>query len=278
MLQFHRCSRGPSCHVSLGQKPVSARSRMQRLLGWSHLNAKHLGLCSGFLCNTYERLSSFAGGRFTAPAIQNGKMSLSKKTRNSKRPFFEASWLVQPGQTLWNKCFVWSDWNCFSAKQSALTLSQAFCAMLQQRELAFSCPLSMPHRRTFALFWPNLLSARLCTCARNVIIPSPTRPNPPHCGHRRTTMISGIHTYYDHILFLYVIMFVCVSQTVWSGLWTWIYRRPLNCDHLADMLHARSEPCRHLHVDQMLNHAFISFWDEVTIYVAMLSPKVDFTH
>ena len=142
-----------------------------------------------------------------------------KKSKKLKAAFFRSK-LASPARSnsleqmrllVRLKVFLCYSHFCTTAKQSALTLSQAFCAMLQ-------------HRRTFALIWPSLLSAGLRTCAGNVIIPSPPHPNPPHRGHRRTTMISGIHTYYDidHILFLYVIMFVCVSQTVWSGLWTWI--------------------------------------------------------
>ncbi len=56
---------------------------------------------------------------------------------------------------------------CTTAKHWALTLSQAFCAML----------------------------SNMCACARNVIIPSPTPPHPPHFGHRRTTTIAGIYIY-----------------------------------------------------------------------------------
>ena len=204
-------------------KPVSARSRMQRLLGWSHLNAKHLGLCSGFLCiYTYEIIPEIiVVRRWTIHCACHSKWKNDsfKKSKKLKAAFF-GSKLASPARSnsleqmrllVRLKLLLCYSQFCTTAKQSALTLSQAFCAML-------------PHRPTFALFWPSLVSARLCTCARNVIIPSPPHPNPPHCGHWRTTMIFCIHTYYDidHILFLYVIMFVCVSQTVWSGLWTWI--------------------------------------------------------
>ena len=60
----------------------------------------------------YGQLLSFAGGRFIAPASENAKMSLTKSSRNSKQVFFQATWLVPPGQTIWNKCVFRCDFNC----------------------------------------------------------------------------------------------------------------------------------------------------------------------
>ena len=179
-------------------KPVSARSRMQRLLGWSHLNAKHLGLCSGFLCiYTYERLLSFAGGRFTAPAIQHGKMTLSKKARNSKRPFVEARWLVEPGQTLWNKCVSWCDWNCSSATVISVLLQSSqhwhyprlsvqCCSIENLNSLVFGRIASFKHAAPthvcFDLAKPTFGTVVYMCKERYHPI-----PNPPHHDLRTTT-------------------------------------------------------------------------------------------
>ena len=97
------------------------------------------------------RLLSFAGGRFTAPAIQNGKLTCSKKARNWKRPFFEARWLVRPGQTLWNKCVFWCGYYCSSATVISVQL----------------------HDRNTGV------ASKICTWAKSVILPSPPHPTPP---------------------------------------------------------------------------------------------------
>ena len=76
---------------------------------------------------------------------------------------------------------------------------------------------------------------------------------------------------YDYMyiyIYFYEYMYVCVCVCLNSRggprdcfLLTLNLNVQLNFDHLADMLHERSEPCSHLHVDQMLNHAFISFFE-----------------
>ena len=124
----------------------------------------------------YEILLSFAGGRFTAPAIQNGKMTLSKKARNSKRPFFEARWLVQPGQTLWKqmRLLVRLNWNCSFAAVISVELE------------------SSQHWHQKCVHVQGRLSSH-------------PHPNPPHCGHRRTTTISGIYIYIYYVaIYIYI--------------------------------------------------------------------------
>ena len=54
----------------------------------------------------------------------------------------------------------------------------------------------------------------MCTCPRNVIIPSPPHPNPPHCGHQRTTTITGISytCMYEYMYScIYVILHICID-------------------------------------------------------------------
>ena len=47
---------------------------------------------------------------------------------------------------------------------------------------------------------PLSVASKMCSCARNVIIPTPPHPTPPHpkpphCDHRRTGIITGIYIY-----------------------------------------------------------------------------------
>ena len=95
---------------------------------------------------------------------------------------------------------------CTTAKHSALTLCQAFCAMLQQRELEFFC------------IWNVIISvaSKMCSRARNVISPTPPHPNPPHCDHRRTGIIMGIYTRI-YIYIFGVLMSVVDLKTIWQG-------------------------------------------------------------
>ena len=90
---------------------------------------------------------------------------------------------------------------CTTAKHSALTLCQAFCAMLQQRELEFFC------------IWNVIISvaSKMCSRARNVISPTPPHPNPPHCDHRRTGIIMGIYTR----------IYIYIYSGFWCQLLTW---------------------------------------------------------
>ena len=79
------------------------------------------------------------------------KIDLFKKARNWKRPFFEARWLVQPGQTLWNKCVFWCGYYCSSATVISVQL----------------------HDRNTGV------ASKICTWAKSVILPSPPHPTPP---------------------------------------------------------------------------------------------------
>ena len=79
------------------------------------------------------------------------KITCSKKARNWKRPFFEARWLVQPGQTLWNKCVFWCGYYCSSATVISVQL----------------------HDRNTGV------ASKICTWAKSVILPSPPHPTPP---------------------------------------------------------------------------------------------------
>ena len=76
------------------------------------------------------------------------KIDLFKKSKKLKAPFFEARWLVQPGQTLWNQCVFWCGYYCSSATVISVQL----------------------HDRNTGV------ASKMCTCARNVIIQSPPRP------------------------------------------------------------------------------------------------------
>ena len=79
-------------------KPVSARSRMQRLLGWSHLNAKHLGLCSGFLCIYIREIIVVRRWTIHCACHSKWKNVSFKKNQKLKAAFFRSK-LASPART-----------------------------------------------------------------------------------------------------------------------------------------------------------------------------------
>ena len=79
----------------------------------------------------YERLLSFAGGRLPAPALRNGKMTLSKKNKKLKAEFFRSK-VASPARSnsleqnssfgaIELKLFLCYSRFCRTAKQPALT-------------------------------------------------------------------------------------------------------------------------------------------------------------
>ena len=79
----------------------------------------------------YDRLLSFAGGRLPAPALRNGKMTLSKKNKKLKAEFFRSK-VASPARSnsleqnssfgaIELKLFLCYSRFCRTAKQPALT-------------------------------------------------------------------------------------------------------------------------------------------------------------
>ena len=181
--------------------------------------------------HTYERLLSFAGGRFTASAIQNGKMTLSKKARNSKRPFFEASWLVQPGQTLWNKCVFWCDWKCSSATVISVLLQSSqhwhyprlsvqCCSIENLKSLVFGRIASFKHASPthvcFVLAKPTF--GTVVYMCKERYHPIPTPPQPTSLWSLANDN-DFVYTYILWSYFIFVCYYVCLRVSnclVWT--------------------------------------------------------------
>ena len=138
------------------------------------------------------------------PALRNGKMTLSKKTRNSRSNSLEQN---SSFGAIELKLFLCYSRFCRTAKQPALT--SKMCTWHVQGTLS-----SHPHPTPPCSPYNDChtgVASKMCTCARNVIIPSPPHPNPPHCDHRRTTTISGIYIYiYTYIIYNYLYMIYTV--------------------------------------------------------------------
>ena len=89
----------------------------------------------------YEWLYPFAGGRSATPVSRNEFQLFFKTPRKLFSHFRLTSSSCQDQMRLLvphKSCRCYSHF-CTTAKHSALTLCQAFCAMLQQRELEFFC-------------------------------------------------------------------------------------------------------------------------------------------
>ena len=167
----------------------------------------------------YERLLSFAGGRLPAPALRNGKMTLSKKNKKLKAEFFRSK-VASPARSnsleqnssfgaIELKLFLCYSRFCRTAKQPALT--SKMCTWHVQGTLSshhHPTPPWSPYNDCH-----TGVASKMCTCARNVIIPSPPHPNPPHCDHRRTTTISGIYIY------IYIYIWCSVAPPPPPPLW-----------------------------------------------------------
>ena len=135
------------------------------------------------------------------------KNGFYQKSKKLKAGFFQATWLVPPGQTIWNKCVFRCDFNCSLATVISVQLQstehwhyprlsvQCFqrCVHVQGTLSSHPQPPTMISVATQNK-WRSIKDVYMCK-ERCHPIPNPTPPHPPHFGHRRTTTIAGIYIY-----------------------------------------------------------------------------------
>ena len=137
-----------------------------------------------------------------------------QKSKKLKAGFFQATWLVPPGQTIWNKCVFRCDFNCSLATVISVQLQstehwhyprlsvQCFqrCVHVQGTLSSHPQPHPTPPPTMISVAtqnkWRRIKDVYMCK-ERYHPIPNPTPPHPPHFGHRRTTTIAGIYIYID---------------------------------------------------------------------------------